>query len=472
MFMKERLPKIKKYEEKVSEEILIKTMILNPIKRNTELIYFIRLLSCMGTGNKIIAVNGKWGSGKTFFLKQFQLLCNYCANRIENREKIEEYINKYKNTQEIKQPNFIECLQEECREFVNEDCCEVLFFNAWEYDGNSDPIKSLMYFLIEKYNLDFTKINVDWKGFGKKIIKFLFHFEYGENLFEKTNPFEEIISNNDIKKIWTILLDMIINENCNKLYIIIDDLDRCRPEYAMKMFERLQHFANDERVVFILAIDYEEVMSMIEHFYGYRDSGSKFLEKVIDQFIDLEDRQYGDYSEYLGDFIVSQRLKDGLPVIVNIISKVTNCVFEDFHMTLREMAKYSETMAYIFPFYDDYMGNLSGELGNTILKGIVMPYALGLNVISKKEYYKFISGEGQEKFIDFVERHEELFENIGIKKQVFKDIYQFIVCVMNRDKDFIESKDIENIRLYESSVSDVFQSINRLYDFEINYEIE
>lgn len=246
---------MKKFEEKDSEKNLIKTMVLDPIERNIELVYFIRLLSSMGVDNKIIAVNGRWGSGKTFFLKQFQLLCNYYADKVVNKVEITEYIKNYKMDIKKKSPNFFNLLQEECEEFVNEDCCEVMYFNAWEYDSNDDPIKSLMYFLIEKYNLDCKEIKVDWKKLGKKAIKFLTGLEYGENCLEKVNLFEDIIGNSDIKKIWTTLLDEIINENCNKLYIIIDDLDRCRPEYAVKMFERLQHFANDQRVIFILAID-------------------------------------------------------------------------------------------------------------------------------------------------------------------------------------------------------------------------
>lgn len=253
--MKDRMPKMKKFEEKDSEKNLIKTMVLDPIERNIELVYFIRLLSSMGVDNKIIAVNGRWGSGKTFFLKQFQLLCNYYADKVVNKVEITEYIKNYKMDIKKKSPNFFNLLQEECEEFVNEDCCEVMYFNAWEYDSNDDPIKSLMYFLIEKYNLDCKEIKVDWKKLGKKAIKFLTGLEYGENCLEKVNLFEDIIGNSDIKKIWTTLLDEIINENCNKLYIIIDDLDRCRPEYAVKMFERLQHFANDQRVIFILAID-------------------------------------------------------------------------------------------------------------------------------------------------------------------------------------------------------------------------
>ena len=473
--MKERIPQMKKFEEKDDEKNLIKTMILDPIERDMELVYFIRLLASMGQDNRIIAVNGKWGSGKTFFLRQFQILCNYYANKIKNIEKIEEYIEEYNNAQNRKS-YFEGILRTEYQEFVKEECCEVLYFNAWEYDNNDDPIKSLMYFLIENYELDYKKLEIDWKELGKKVIKFLTGIEYGEDCLEKTNLFEDIIGNKDIKKMWATLLDEVINEDCNKIYFIIDDLDRCRPEYAVKMFERLQHFANDERIVFILAIDYEETISMIKHFYGYKESGNKFLEKIIDQFVDLENRQYRSYNEYLGEFVVGSEMGSGYLMINNIVNRVTSYIFEDFHMTLREMARYSETMRYISSFYDKSAGRCSGDLGNTILKGIVLPYVLGLNITNKKEYYKFIKGEGEEQFIAFIKRHEELYTDIRMEKEnmkkTFKKIYQFIVCVMNRDKYVLESKDIKNIRLYEETISDIFQCINHLYDFEICHEEE
>lgn len=129
--MKERIPKIIKLEEQDNEDNLIRTMILDPIGRNIELLYFIRLLSSMENGNKIVAVNGKWGSGKTFFLKQFQLLCNYCAERLENQTGIKQCINKYKNEFGDTLAHRFNILEGECQEFVKEECCEVLYFNAW-----------------------------------------------------------------------------------------------------------------------------------------------------------------------------------------------------------------------------------------------------------------------------------------------------------------------------------------------------
>ena len=95
--MKERIPMLKKFEENDSTENLIKTMVLDPIDRNTELIYFLKFLASLTSDNRIIAVNGKWGSGKTFFLKQFQLLCNYYSGLIKDKSVIENYIKKFQS---------------------------------------------------------------------------------------------------------------------------------------------------------------------------------------------------------------------------------------------------------------------------------------------------------------------------------------------------------------------------------------
>lgn len=139
---------------------------------------------------------GKW---KTFFLRQFQILCNYYANKIKNIEKIEEYIEEYNNAQNRKS-YFEGILRTEYQEFVKEECCEVLYFNAWEYDNNDDPIKSLMYFLIENYELDYKKIEIDWKELGKKVIKFLTGIEYGEDCLEKTNLLKILLEIKILKK--------------------------------------------------------------------------------------------------------------------------------------------------------------------------------------------------------------------------------------------------------------------------------
>ena len=39
--MKERIPQMKKFEEKDDEKNLIKTMILDPIERDMELVYYV-----------------------------------------------------------------------------------------------------------------------------------------------------------------------------------------------------------------------------------------------------------------------------------------------------------------------------------------------------------------------------------------------------------------------------------------------
>ena len=52
-----------------TEENLIKTLEADLLGRNQQLSYFYNLLLAQ-KGASTIAVDGKWGSGKTFFIKQ------------------------------------------------------------------------------------------------------------------------------------------------------------------------------------------------------------------------------------------------------------------------------------------------------------------------------------------------------------------------------------------------------------------
>ncbi len=473
--MKERIPQVHKYEEDENVSNIIRTLVLDPLYRDKELSNFIKNLSSMGEKNRIIAVNGRWGSGKTFFLKQFQILCNYHANKLENAEKVEALITEYEKDKDASQHaiNYWKIVRSDCKEFVEEECCEVLYFNAWECDSDIDPMKSLMYYLIEQYHLPYNKIIINWKNLGKTILKYITKIDYGDDLISWEHIFDGVITNRDIKKMWASLLDECICEKCNRLYIIIDDLDRSRPEYAMKMLERLKHYADDPRVTFLLAIDYDEMADMIEHFYGYRKSGECFLDKVVDKYIELDERQYADYKSYLGNCITGTGKINRETEILELTKMTAGYLFEDKHMTLREMAKCCETIEYMSSFCNAYIGQTSGELGNTIIKGIVLPYAQVLNILNKKEYYAFIRGEGQNEFLEFLARHEDLYNNLWIEAdnvmEVFEKVYQFVVCVMGKDKLFVKSQDIKNVRIYEDSISESFECINNMHDYEMGY---
>ena len=60
-------------ELKPTRENLIRTLVDNTIKRNEDLKQFILLLNSFDT-EMSIALDGDWGSGKTFFVKQAQMI--------------------------------------------------------------------------------------------------------------------------------------------------------------------------------------------------------------------------------------------------------------------------------------------------------------------------------------------------------------------------------------------------------------
>lgn len=55
------------------------------------------------------------------------------------------------------------------------------------------------------------------------------------------------------------------------IVIIIDELDRCRPDYAVKTLEILKHFFDISGFVFVLSIDEEQLKSSVETLFGTKN---------------------------------------------------------------------------------------------------------------------------------------------------------------------------------------------------------
>lgn len=84
-----------------------------------------------------------------------------------------------------------------------------------------------------------------------------------------------------------------------KLVIIIDELDRCRPTYAVKLLERIKHLFDVQGVVFVLGIDREQLHHSIQALYGSRFDSKSYLKRFIDLDYKIPDPEPGDYCSYL-----------------------------------------------------------------------------------------------------------------------------------------------------------------------------
>ncbi|MCO7055334.1 KAP family P-loop NTPase fold protein [Pseudomonas juntendi] len=68
----------------------------------------------------------------------------------------------------------------------------------------------------------------------------------------------------------------------NNLVIFIDELDRCRPTYAIEMLERVKHLFDLDRIIFILAMNRDQLGKSIQGVYGTSFNGTQYLKRFID----------------------------------------------------------------------------------------------------------------------------------------------------------------------------------------------
>lgn len=66
------------------------------------------------------------------------------------------------------------------------------------------------------------------------------------------------------------------------LYIFVDELDRCRPTYAIELLERIKHLLDIEGLVFVLAMDKEQLSHSVKAIYGNEFESKGYLKRFID----------------------------------------------------------------------------------------------------------------------------------------------------------------------------------------------
>lgn len=183
------------------------------------------------------------------------------------------------------------------------------YFNSLKYDLVDEPFLSFLYDFIKTFDIEsenklFSKkpiVNLI-KNISRKneIINILFSaveaYEEGtqcswDKIIEQENQdiiqFEKIIS--DFNK---ELSDLKENK---KWVFFIDELDRARPDFALKLIEQIKHLFRMEDVFFILAVDKEQIVNIIDKQYGAGSKSSDYLNRFIDfeyQLLDVNDVNY------------------------------------------------------------------------------------------------------------------------------------------------------------------------------------
>lgn len=83
-----------------------------------------------------------------------------------------------------------------------------------------------------------------------------------------------------------------------KVIVFVDDLDRCRPTYAIAVLEAIKHLFEVKGLLFVLSIDEAQIQESVRAVYGHGANADGYLAKFIDwryRLPKIEQNKYIDF---------------------------------------------------------------------------------------------------------------------------------------------------------------------------------
>ncbi|CAH7284239.1 KAP NTPase domain-containing protein [Vibrio chagasii] len=71
------------------------------------------------------------------------------------------------------------------------------------------------------------------------------------------------------------------------IYVLVDELDRCRPSYAIEVIENIKHFFDTKQFVFVVATDTAQLQHSIKAVYGNEFDAYSYLSRFFHKTITL-----------------------------------------------------------------------------------------------------------------------------------------------------------------------------------------
>lgn len=380
------------FEKKNNISNLINLIKNDSIGRNKYLLKMLNILS-NGNGSNIYALDGDWGSGKTFFVSQMNLLINYSQSYSEGKV-INENLFFYKsfNFDEI-QLKELDCIFKTERfkkfsEIVKENGVNSIYFNAWEHDDEDEPIISIIYQLINDYDLYdelYCESGVKKSKLIGSIVKAVSAGTIDVDGVVNVKDFSENQRmKGELKLSIKNIFNELINENCNRLIIFIDELDRCIPSYAVKLLERIKHYFDDERIVVVISTNIRELSNTIKNMYGNDFSAEKYLDKFFDLRLVLPSVNIDNYLRTINTKYTNSSYS------YYYVNMIISSIIKHYHLQMREIDRYVTMLNYFSKHLysnKNYWCSL-----NYIIDYLFLPFVIYLYSFDYLSYSSFIKG--------------------------------------------------------------------------------
>ena len=84
-----------------------------------------------------------------------------------------------------------------------------------------------------------------------------------------------------------------------RLVVFIDELDRCRPDYAIGVLEKVRHIFDVAGVVVVLAVNREALEHAVGELHGSKDAAERYMRRFVDQATRLTDPSHDTTKKFL-----------------------------------------------------------------------------------------------------------------------------------------------------------------------------
>lgn len=285
---------------------------------------------------------------------------------------------------------FLDVLSEE---LLKNNFC-VLRYNSWENDYEQDPFSSLFLEIIPQISRYLSKqeiavkIAVDLtcsliagglavtKNITSKTLPFLPDLtetgkDYAEYLVKVKKTIngkasripKQSTQQKDLESFRANLLTLSdklheLNTQFKKIVVLIDELDRCKPSFAIELLERVKHILNQEGFVFVFALNKQALESTVINMYGDVDPDG-YLRRFFDYELVLPEPDLGEFSSQLIQNIEISELKANSLIIFSGMVKQAKCSLRDVEKMFKKLIialrvipdeEFEESMNFFLPF--------------------------------------------------------------------------------------------------------------------------
>jgi len=371
----------------------------------------------------VMSVNADWGYGKTTFVKLWEAY--------------------------LKQENY-----------------KTIYFNAWENDFSDSSIVPFFVSILEFLKSNNSLMEKGFRLLGK-IYRYYNEFveETGNQVLKKNTGadvkeankkaiekadktlgnklFQDFKLKQELFKDFKTELEQAVKKEEKPIIIFIDELDRCKPSYAVELLEEIKHLFSVEGFIFVLSINKKALGEIVSCHQGLGNI-DEYLEKFIDYPFNLPKPSKDEFTTHLIELYKIPADRD-FTIIFTAISK-------NFDISLR-------TQKQCFINCKILEGLLSSDKYKKYDQyyfSILIPFLVLLKAKKPKDYYDI---SVPNNLFDF-DKTNEISQYLDLEFKDSVDGISLLALILTAKVN--NSSDVINLDNTELSFNNKFDDFDRL----------